>query len=458
MPADGLPVPGGRFCRHAGDRKTPAVRDEDSSMRVVGSDLNVGREPFVRPFGFKGGAFSEKWLTVVGLRDASGRAAVGVGGLAVLWSDPRVFFGHSEVGGNMLMVLLLERAMQMIRGRRYGSPLECLRDVFEPLHAYAEELTGQSGLRKTFTLNSLVGLDNAMWLLFAQERGATVFDDMIPPEFRGVLACRQDTLLRLPVMPYRLPVEDLRPIADGGWLLPKIKLGQPGTQEEMLAKDRERLTEIHASLGGTEARYSEDGRIRYYLDANGRYEHKETLRRLLDHADGIGMLGQIALVEEPFSEDYREEVGDLPVPVAADESLHGIEDIAERVGLGYRIMTLKPAGKTLSATLEMALEAARLGVPCCVADSACVPVLVDWNRNLAARLAPLPGLRYGFLESNGPENYRNWEELVRLHPHYGADWVEAPNGVFRLGRSFYDSSGGVPGEAGHYVDMVCVRG
>ena len=427
-------------------------------MQVVGSDLNVDREPFVRPFGFKGGAFSEKWLTVVGLRDASGRTAVGVGGLAVLWSDPRVFFGHTEVAGNMLMVLLLERAMQMVRGRRYESPIECLRDIFEPLHAYGEELTGQAGLRKTFTLNSLVGLDNAMWLLFAQERGLTMFDDMIPEGFRGVLACRQDTLLRLPVMPYRLPVEELRPMADGGWLLPKIKLGQPGTQEEMLGKDRRRLAEIHASFGGAGARYSEDGRIRYYLDANGRYEQKDTLRRLLAHADDIGMLGQIALVEEPFSEDNREEVGDLPVPVAADESLHGVEDIVERADLGYQVMTLKPAGKTLSATLEMALAAARLGVPCCVADSACVPVLVDWNRNVAARLAPLPGLRYGFLESNGPENYRNWGELVSRHPHYGADWVEAPDGVFCLGDAFYRSSGGVPGAPGHYADMVCALG
>ena len=111
--------------------------------------------------------------------------------------------------------------------------------------------------------------------------------------------------------------------------------------------------------------------------------------------------------------------------------------------LGYSAFALKPAGKTLSMTLRMAAEAHRRGAPCFVADSACPPILVDWNKNVAARLAPLPGLATGLLESNGPQHYRNWQRMLREHPCHGAPWLSAANGVFDLGRDFYDAGGGI---------------
>jgi hypothetical protein len=39
-------------------------------MRVTSCDLQLRREPFARPFGFKGSAFHEKWTPVVQLEDA----------------------------------------------------------------------------------------------------------------------------------------------------------------------------------------------------------------------------------------------------------------------------------------------------------------------------------------------------------------------------------------------------
>ena len=37
-------------------------------MRIVHADLEMQRQPFARPFAFKGAAFHEKWNLVVRLR------------------------------------------------------------------------------------------------------------------------------------------------------------------------------------------------------------------------------------------------------------------------------------------------------------------------------------------------------------------------------------------------------
>ena len=95
-------------------------------MRIVHTDLEIQREPFARPFGFKGSAFHEKWNLVVRLRDDRGNESFGLGGLAVLWSDADVFSAHTEVGGNILQTALLEYALQEVLDRDYPSPLEIL--------------------------------------------------------------------------------------------------------------------------------------------------------------------------------------------------------------------------------------------------------------------------------------------------------------------------------------------
>jgi L-alanine-DL-glutamate epimerase-like enolase superfamily enzyme len=155
------------------------------------------------------------------------------------------------------------------------------------------------------------------------------------------------------------------------------------------------------------------------------------------------MLEQIIVLEEPFPEEVETDVSDLPVRVSADESLHRVNDINKRIDLGYRAMTLKPAGKTLSLCFEMGLAAYKRNVPCYVADSSCIPVLVDWNKNVAARLGTLPELKVGMIESNGAQFYRNWENLLQQHPAHGAQWLRPRNGIFYLDNNFYKTSGGI---------------
>src|SRR5690606_17871418 len=108
-------------------------------------------------------------------------------------------------------------------------------------------------------------------------------------------------------------------------------MGMPGTQQEMLEKDMERLTQIHKTIGSRETPHTPDGKIPYYLDMNGRYEEKETLLRLVDHAEKIGMLPQILVVEEPFPEELDAHVDDVGVRVIADESAHTDKDAEERI-------------------------------------------------------------------------------------------------------------------------------
>jgi L-alanine-DL-glutamate epimerase-like enolase superfamily enzyme len=291
-------------------------------------------------------------------------------------------------------------------------------------------------------------------MLHAAERGIDDFDGLLPVSCRPVFRERQQRLVRLPAVTYTYPLEDLTTAAATGDLLPKIKIGHPGDPEAMFARDCVRLREIHAALAGASAAYSNSGKLLYYLDANGRYESPEWILRLLDFLDRIGMLEQVLLIEEPFPEEEDFEVEDLPVTVAADECLHGVEDVNRRLDQGYGVITLKAAGKTLSMSLDMAVAAAARRIPCMVADSCCVPLLLGWNLNLAARLPSLPGMRCGLLESNGPDSYRNWDKMVRAHPCAGARWLEANNGYFELDDDFYASSAGILRLPHPYVERV----
>jgi hypothetical protein len=78
---------------------------------------------------------------------------------------------------------------------------------------------------------------------------------------------------------------------------------------------------------------------------------------------------------------------------------------------------------------------------------------VDWNKNVAARIAPFPGLDTGLLESNGGQNYANWTTMENYHPYHGAGWTRAARGIFNLDESFYDKSGGVLSDSEHYMEL-----
>ncbi len=428
--------------------------ENEKSIKIVGTNSNFEREPLNRPFGFKGGYLSEIWQTVAQLKSSSGKISTGVCSQSVLWSDANVFSRYSESGGNALMFAVSEYALSILKGVKFANPINLLDDILYEVFNFAKKITGNPELRKTFALNALVGVDNAVWLLYAKENGLNTFDEIIPPEYRDVLSYRHKKVASIPLMAYSVPVREIKQAADDGFYFMKIKIGQPGTQDEMLGKDKARLTEIHQAIGNYRTEHTESGKLPYYFDANGRYEKKETLLKLIDHAEKIGALEQITLIEEPFPEELEMDVSDIPVRLAADESAHTDKDALARIQMGYGAIALKPIAKTLSMTLKIAQIAAQENTPCFCADLTVNPILVDWNKNVAARLKPFPGLETGLLETNGHQNYKNWEKMESFHPFADASWRRVKNGVFELDSTFYSKSGGIFTNSAHYSKLL----
>ena len=412
-------------------------------MRIVHADLELQRQPFARPFAFKGAAFHEKWNLVVRLRDEDDNEAVGVGGTAVLWSDPDVFSNHTEVGGNILMSAVLEFALQQAVDREFADPPALLSELVPEVHDYGRTVTGNPNLRLSFTLIALVALDNAAWLLHAKRNGIETFDDLIPRAYRPYLASRQTRLAVAPAVGYGMPMDELRDILDTGVYILKIKIGQPGEESDMVRKDIAWLDRIHGLAARYDTPMTDSGNVVYYLDANARYEKKDSMARLLDHAHKAGIHEHILIIEEPFRNPEGIDVADLPGRFAADESVQIVEDVRTRTSQGYGAIAIKPAGKTLSLAFRMVRAATEAGVPCFVADNGCIPLLVEWNKNVAARLPAFPGIKGGLIESNGPENYGNWAELLTDYPIPDASWLTPRSGAFVLDEDYYRESGGM---------------
>nr|WP_266369299.1 mandelate racemase/muconate lactonizing enzyme family protein [Tellurirhabdus rosea] len=414
---------------------------------------NFEREP-LNPYRFKGSAITEAWQTVAYLEDESGTGKVGLGTQNILWSDAKVFEQHSESGGNALMYALSERALQLLKGRSFTNPVQLLDDLFPDVLAYGKTVTGNPNLRKTFALNALVPVDNAAWLLYAHRNGLKTFDAMVPETYRKGLSHRHDKVASIPSFSVGTPVERIKQAADEGYFIMKLKTGSAGTQAEMLEKDIAFLTALHKAIGHYETPHTKSGKIPYYFDANGRYEKKETLLRFLDHARKIGALEQIAVVEEPFAEENEVYVGDVGVRIAADESAHTVEDAARRIEQGYGAIALKAIAKTLSMTMKIAQLASEKNIPCFCADLTVNPILQDWNKAVAARLAPFPGMSLGLQETNGHQYYKNWNTMLSYHPRAGARWTKTVKGVYQTDADFYAESGGIFEPSGHYQALV----
>jgi L-alanine-DL-glutamate epimerase-like enolase superfamily enzyme len=423
----------------------------DKKITISSASSRYEIEPLIRPFGFKGVYLNDLWAVAAMLESSSGTRHVGLQTQVLAWSDINVFTSVSEHDGNLLMVKTLDYALQRVKGMTFTNPVDLQSEIFNDVHSFGQKLTGRQNLRKTFTLNSMVALDNALWMMYATENGYETFDEMIPPEYRKALGNHHEQVAHVPLMAYGIPLEEIRQAVDEGYFFMKIKIGRPGTQEEMLAGDMARIEEIHKLIGNRETPYTLNGKIPYYFDANGRYEKKETLEKLIDHARKIGMFDQIAIIEEPFPEEADIYVGDMGVRIVADESAHNEEDVVTRIQMGYGAIALKAAAKTLSMTMKMAKAADENNIPCFLADLTCIPILVDWNKNVASRLSPFPGIKnMGLLESNGHQNYVNWENLISYCTFPEASWIGSKQGLYHLDKGFYEKSGGILATSDHY--------
>ena len=422
------------------------------SIRIAAVSSNFEREPLY-PYRFKGSAITQSWQTAAYLKSDSGTHEIGLATQGVLWSDAKVFAAHSENGGNALMYAMTERALQIMDGQTFTNPVALLDELLPEVLAYGKKITRDEDLRTTFALGALVSVDNAAWLLYGRENGLTNFDQWIPAAYQPGLSHRHHHVASIPSFSVGASVEAIKAAADEGYFVLKLKTGAAGTQNEMIEKDIAFLTAVHRAIGNYETPYTQSGKIPYYFDANGRYETKETLMKFLDQAGKIGAFDQIAVIEEPFDERNETFVGDLGVCVAADESAHTAEDAAVRIDQGYGAIAVKAIAKTLSMTMKITQLAFEKDIPCFCADLTVNPILVDWNKCIAARLPPFPGLNVGLQETNGRQYFKAWDKLMTYHPAANANWTVANGGVFTTDDTFYQNSGGILERSPHYESL-----
>ena len=140
--------------------------------------------------------------------------------------------------------------------------------------------------------------------------------------------------------------------------------------------------------------------------------------------------------------------------VAADESAHTAEDALRRIEQGYGAIAVKAIAKTLSMTMKIAQVAFEKSIPCFCADLTVNPILVEWNKNVAARLPAFPGMTVGLQETNGRQYYKAWDRLMSYHPKTGAAYTQASKGVFETDDRFFRESGGIFEPSVHYAALV----
>jgi L-alanine-DL-glutamate epimerase-like enolase superfamily enzyme len=447
-----------------------SVEGDGFMIRIARTHLEFDREPLAIPFGFKGGALTELWQSMALLQSDTGHQGIGLGVQSVLWSDPDVFAAHSEAAGNSLMFALAAHALRESAGIEWNSPLDLLDALLPSTLSYGRLVTERPDLRETFALNALVPLDWAAWRLYAQVNGITQFNELIPDFARPALSARHDCVLSVPGIGYATPIETIVRMVESGCTLLKIKLGadpdKDGDQDKMLAWDIARMQAIHSQVREivptregekfvTNCQNFGDGVVRYYLDANGRYDSLDRVLRLMDALDKMGALARVVLLEEPLPEHNRTDVRSLPVCVAADESAHTDKEAMERMDLGYGAIALKPIAKTLSMSFRIAAKAHARGVPCFCADLTVNPVMVDWNKLLACRLPALQGFDCGIMETNGAQNYRDWERMRTYLPFPEAAWTQEQYGsAFVLDGNFYQQSGGFFASLPYYATRL----
>lgn len=422
-------------------------------MQIIQTDSVFEQEKLIRPFGFKGGYLTELWQVASKLVVASGIGKVGIATQSVLYGDADLFGAYTERQGNELMYKVVKCALELVKQTPFSDPVNLQDQVFPELVKSARKITGKADLNTNFVYNALVSVDNAAWLLYAAEHKYLNFDEMLPQYYKKGLSHHNNKVAIMYQVHYNMPVQDLMNAAAAGYFVFKIKTGHPGSQEEMLQKDMEKLSQVHDVLGNLHTRQTQTGKLIYTMDANGRYERKELLMRYLDHARKIGAFEHMLFYEEPLVENNDEDVSDLDICIAADESVHDESGALRRIEQGYKAMVLKGIAKTLSLSLKIARLAAERNIPCLCADLTVNPVLVDWNKNLAARLMPFPGIDMGFMETNGDMNYQNWKNMLGYHPMAGASWTKPKNGIFELNDDYYKNSGGIFEPCVHYQTM-----
>ena len=210
-------VTGGSLFGHFSNIKESRKKIPGRLIRITEVDSNFEREPLIRPFGFKGGYMKEIWQTAALIKSESGIHKIGTCSQSVLWSDAQLFSSHSESGGNALMYAMTEYGLNLLKDRSFNDPVSLLDEIWPIVFEYGRKICAKNDLRPTFALNSLVGIDNALWLLYAAENNITDFDDLVPVAYKPALSHHHKKVASIPLMAYTIPVSEIKAAVDQGY-------------------------------------------------------------------------------------------------------------------------------------------------------------------------------------------------------------------------------------------------
>lgn len=442
-------------------------------IEIADTNASFWAERIKGTFGFAGGTMTEIWQSVISLRDSKGRITKVVGTQNPLWCFKPLFDEVGEDAANASMFAVTAYAAKLLKGESFKRPDEFLRKSLGIIHYHAKEITGRRDLPETFTLNALVPIDWANWVLYKEANNIHGFAALIPPEYQFAFSPRQHEMSVIPLMSYSKTPEDIAKALDEGYVIMKLKIGhateftktERGSKKDldaMLEKDMERVRMLHEIAKDRRTELTRDGRIPYYFDANGRYD-EEHLVRLLEFTESIGALDRLIILEEPLQNMVGVDFRKFPRIIASDECCHSVEDVTHQISQGARYIALKPAAKTPSVTMQMmkaiyehnqTVDEKDKVYPF-VADLTVVPSLVQLNMAFASRLPLLPGMKIGAFETNGHQHYERWEQLLADQPRPNALWARPKNGVYHISGLAYNlHDGGIFEPAPAYLKQA----
>ena len=412
-------------------------------IKINNSNCTYQIQPLTHPFGFKGAYSSCIWTVEVKLESHETKAS-GSSIQGVLWSDGSLYSSIKEQKANEYMFNITSYVCEKLIGMCFTHPEDLFDNIFQLAINYAHSVL-HIFPRKTFILNALVPIDNAIRMLYSRYKGIYDFEHFASIETMSDI--KQDKLALIPLITYGTSLDQIKNLAESGVCIFKIKIGadpdNDNDMSKMLNQDKKRLLQIHDILKQYKTIYTDTGYVAYYLDANGRYDTIDRMNQLLDYAKEIGAFERIVLLEEPFDENNDIDVSNLDITVAADESVHDEADAIRKIERGYNAFALKPIAKTLTVTNKVTKIALENGIDVFCADLTVTPMLVEINKNYAARLPAIKGMKIGIIESNGAQNYANWEAMMEKHPLKDDKFTKPDNGLFILDDTFYSSSGGI---------------
>ena len=442
-------------------------------IKIERAGSAYAREP--GQLGFAGGLMTAFFQKAVALQDSKGNIAGAFGTQNPLWCDKPSYKSLQDKHGNekgealanLFMSQTTDFALNLLQGKEFLSPDEALDAILPQVHLYHRHLTQNEKLPLTSTLNALVPVNIANYVLHAKANGIDNFNGIIPVDSQRWFTQTIDRVAIIPLVSYKIDQAGIEALIKDGYKIFKTKMGAYNPAHEMDSdKDMQAMFEtdtqkallVYNLIKGLETDLTVDGRVPMYLDFNGRLGKGDKAVALLQHyvdfAKTNKFFDRVIVFEEPFS-DMMGISADVytklrGITIVADECAHSAEDVEKLLALGVRGFALKPAAKTYTETIRMVDAIEKYNETAKTDDKAfyfcadltVVPWLVDANLQFTARSSPWPGLAPGvrMLETNWKQHYDDCYGIMqRYTPSLMV--MQEKDGVFKVNKQWYKGGG-----------------